>query len=96
MTKSEKKHDSLPHQLEQQTDPVEAKEIVSFNQAMGRVVDGEPLPGDEQIVIQHLRSQPQCVQQIERHLGIDAMLFDEARCDTRAFVESVRIAIFYN
>lgn len=93
MTKSEKKHDSLPRQLEQRTDPFEAKEIVSFNQAMGRVVDGEPLPGDEQIVIQHLRSQPQCVQQIERHLGIDAMLFDEARCDTRAFVESVRIAI---
>ena len=51
MTKSEKKHDSLPHQLEQQTDPVEAKEIVSFNQSMGRVVDCEPLPGDELIVI---------------------------------------------
>ena len=49
MTKPEKKHDSLPHQLEQRTDPVEVKEIVSFNQAMGRVVDGEPLHGDEQI-----------------------------------------------
>jgi len=60
---------------------------------MGRVVDGEPLPGDELIVIEHLRSQPQCVQQIKRHLAIDAMLFDEARCDSRVFVESVRVAI---
>ena len=93
MKKSEKKDDSRPRQLEPLTGPVEIKDIVSFDQAMGRVVDGEPLPGDELIVIEHLRSQPQCVQQIKRHLAIDAMLFDEARCDSRVFVESVRVAI---
>ena len=93
MKKSEKKDDSMPRQLEPLNGPVERKDIVSFDQAMGRVVDGEPLPGDELIVIEHLRSQPQCVQQIKRHLAIDAMLFDEARCDSRVFVESVRVAI---
>ena len=93
MKKSEKKDISRPRQLEQRTGPVEVNDVVSFDQAMGRVVDGEPLPGDELVVIQHLRSQPQYVQQIKRHLAIDAMLFDEARCDSRAFVESVRVAI---
>lgn len=93
MKKSEKKDDSMPRQLEPLNGPGERKDIVSFDQAMGRVVDGEPLPGDELIVIEHLRSQPQCVQQIKRHLAIDAMLFDEARCDSRVFVESVRVAI---
>ena len=93
MKKSEKKDDSMPRQLEPLNGPVERKDIVSFDQAMGRVVDGEPLPGDELIVIEHLRSQPQCVQQLKRHLAIDAMLFDEARCDSRVFVESVRVAI---
>jgi anti-sigma factor RsiW len=86
MTKSKLKHDSLPQHLEQKADSVQAKETVSFDQSMGRIVDGEPLPGDEQIVIQHLRSHPQCVQQVECHLAIDAMLFGEARCDSLAFV----------
>jgi len=93
MTNSKLKHDSLPWHLEQKSDLVQAKETVSFDQSMGRIVDGEPLPGDEQIVIQHLRSHPQCVQQVECHLAIDAMLFGEARCDSLAFVESVRVAI---
>ena len=69
------------------------QENVSFDEAMGRIVDGEPLPGDEQVVIDHLRCHPQCVQQIECHLAMDAILFDEARCDTQAFVESVRVSI---
>ena len=46
MKKSEKKDDSMPRQLEPLNGPVERKDIVSFDQAMGRVVDGEPLPGE--------------------------------------------------
>ena len=38
MKKSEKKDNSRPRQLEQRTGPVEVKDVVSFNQAMGRVV----------------------------------------------------------
>ena len=93
MTKPKMKYDSLPQHLKQKADSVQAKEAVSFDQSMGRIIDGEPLPGDEQIVIQHLMSHPQCVQQVECHLAIDAMLFAEARCDSLAFVESVRVAI---
>ena len=64
------------------------QEDVSFDEAMGRIVDGEPLPGDEQIVIDNLRDHPQCIQQIECHLAMDAMLFDEARWNTQSFAES--------
>ena len=58
MTKPKMKYDSLPQHLKQKADSVQAKEAVSFDQSMGRIIDGEPLPGDEQIVIQHLFRRP--------------------------------------
>ena len=93
MTKPKSKREFVPDPLNQEIDPLRDKEAISFDQSMGRIVDGEPLPGDELIVIQHMRQSPQLVEQIERHLAMDAMLFAEARCDSRAFVESVRVAI---
>ncbi len=91
MTKLNIKNDTLSEASEKAMGLPQQND--SFEGSMGRVVDGEPLPGDEQIVIDHLRRHPQCVQQIESHLAMDAMLFDEARCDTRAFIESVRVSI---
>ncbi len=93
MTKPQSKREFVPDPLNQEIDPLRDKEAISFDQSMGRIVDGEPLPEDELIVIQHLRQFPQLVEQIERHLAMDAMLFAEARCDSRAFVESVQVAI---
>ncbi|MBT6055582.1 MAG: hypothetical protein HOH16_09145, partial [Planctomycetaceae bacterium] len=91
MTKSNIKNDTLSKAFEKDMGLPQQND--SFEGSMGRIVDGEPLPGDEQIVIDHLRCHPQCVQQIESHLSMDAMLFDEARCDTQAFIESVRVSI---
>ena len=93
MTKPKLKQEVPQHPLNQEVDALQGKEAIAFDQSMGRIVDGEPLPGDEQIVIQHLQRYPQTVEQIERHLAMDAMLFAEAGCDTREFVESVKVAI---
>ncbi len=78
MTKPKLKQEVPQHPLNQEVDALQGKEAIAFDQSMGRIVDGEPLPGDEQIVIQHLQRYPQTVEQIERHLAMDAMLFAEA------------------
>lgn len=61
--------------------------------AMGRLVDGEPLPGDVAFVVEALRQHPETVARFEQQLSIDALLLDQAGPDADAFVDSVRVAI---
>jgi len=61
--------------------------------AIGRLVDGEPLPGDVAFVVDALRQHPETVARFEQQLLIDALLLDQAGPDADAFVDSVRVAI---
>jgi anti-sigma factor RsiW len=63
------------------------------DQAIGRIVDGEPLPGDAALVAETLRRHPEMFARLEQHLAIDAMLYDQAGPDADAFVDAVRVAI---
>lgn len=62
-------------------------------QAIGRIVDGEPLPGDNTLVAETLRRHPEMIACLEQHLAIDAMLLDQAGPEADAFVDAVRVAI---
>jgi len=63
------------------------------DQAIGRLVDGEPLPGDAEVVAETLASRPEALARLERQLAVDALLYDQAGPDAEAFVDAVRVAI---
>ncbi len=68
-------------------------DLRALEAAIGRIVDGEPLPGDAAIVVESLASSPEVVEQLEQHLLVDALLRDEVGYDAAAFVDAVRVMI---
>ena len=61
--------------------------------ALGRIVDGEPHPGDAAAVAAALGRQPELVGQLEQQLAIDVLLCGLAGPEAEAFVDAVRVAI---
>lgn len=75
-----------------QADPFGVEPQV-LDQAIGRIVDGEPLPGDATLVADMLARDTAVVERLEQHLVIDALLRDEVGYDDAAFVDAVRVMI---
>jgi hypothetical protein len=83
----------MPNQTMPQTLLVTDLPDSDLDAALGRIIDGEPLPVDAPMVAAALQGNPQIREQLRRQLEIDSLLAASERVSDDSFIDAVAVRL---